>query len=44
MPFSDTETTPDGSMDLVLKGHHQPSNSEIGRLTIPMYVFRAIKH
>lgn len=42
MPLSDTEATPDGSMDLVLKGHHQPSNSDIGRLSIPMYVLPAI--
>lgn len=37
MPLSDTEATPSGSMDLVVKGHHQPSNSELGRIAIPMW-------
>ncbi|OKL62970.1 hypothetical protein UA08_01560 [Talaromyces atroroseus] len=37
MPLSDTEATPERSMDLVVKGHHHPSNSEVGRISIPMW-------
>ncbi|EEA27089.1 hypothetical protein TMatcc_004636 [Talaromyces marneffei ATCC 18224] len=34
---SDTEAAPNGAMDLVVKSHHQHSNSEIAKLNIPMW-------
>ncbi|EED19491.1 conserved hypothetical protein [Talaromyces stipitatus ATCC 10500] len=37
MASSDTEVTPHGGMDLVVKSHHQPSNSDITKLNIPMW-------
>lgn len=41
---SDTEAAPNGAMDLVVKSHHQHSNSEIAKLNIPMCVFPHCKN